>query len=457
MMKQNVRKRFWLLALMIGGLLLAFQAAQAEPEEPVAPMATDAVTGYPNWKAAVEITKDDYAPNGARLPVVAAARNDTIMVGFLIQTTTDEDMTDLYYRTSTDDGANWSPGIDSMPLPIHTSAARSTELDIVYQGNNAHAVWREGDTEIHFARQNQWASNASLVLSDVGGANAAVYAPRIVASENNRLNVVWGEFNNGQFFLRFRRSLNNGNDGFPISGQLNRANIVARPSMVVAGDTIHLVWEEGILIPGISGARIYYARGTVNEGSNQVTWEGPIAISPISTTPGIIYNAKQPDIVQEGSSLHVTYANRLEVDEQFIGYLECAANCLAAASWQSTSNVSGQFVGVFADDPYDMAPTMGGINGCVMVYFHGILAGDTEQILGTNDCSGWAASAQDIVSPIQNRAINPRLRIHENWWIYLVYQEIQVVQQGGNPEFLPSQIRFVRNDPSVYLPLIRKP
>lgn len=453
-MQLNVYKRLFLV-MLLGMLLLAFQAAQAEPETPTEP---EAVNGsYPKWIPAVEISKASYAPHGARLPVVAVAANDTLMVGFLIQTTAVEDSTDLFYRTSTDNGANWSPGIDSMPLPIHISAARSTDLDITYQGNNAHAVWREGDTEIHYARQAQWASNGSSILSNVGGENAAVYAPRIVPSANNRINIVWGEFNNGQFYLRFRRSLNNGNDGFPVAGALLRQNIIARPAMAVTGDTVHLAWEEGILIPGVSGARIYYARGTVNESGNSVSWEGPTPISPVSTTPGVIYNAKQPAIIQQDATLHVAYANRQSEMQQYIGYLSCSADCLATASWASTINISGQFVGVYATDPYDMIPTLGGINSCVMNYFHGILAGTNEQVLGTSSCNGWSASAQDIVSPLQNRAINPRLKTHNNWWVYLVYQEIAVIEQGGNTVFLPSQIRFVRNDPALYLPLIRKP
>ncbi len=455
-MQLNVYKRLFLVTLL-GVLLLAFQAAQAEPEAPETPAEPQAVNGsYPKWVPAVEISKASYAPNGARLPVVAVAANNTLMVGFLIQTAANEASTDLFYRTSTDNGTNWSPGINNMPLPIHTSAARSTELDITYQGNNAHAVWREGNNQIHYARQAQWASNGSSILANLTGPSDYVNTPRIVSSANNRINVVWAEqYADGTAFIRFRRSLNSGNDNFPVSGQIERPDFVFRPAMVVTGNTIHLVWEEGVI-----SAIVYYIRGTIDEGTGAVTWQ-PVESSnpapiPISENSGA-FNAKQPSIIQQNSTLHVAYANRVSEQQQNIEYVACAGNCLTIGGWQSSGNISGQFVGVYASDPYDMIPTLGGINSCVMNYFHGILAGTNEQILGTSSCNGWAASAQDMVSPLQNRAINPRLKTHNNWWVYLVYQEIAVIEQGGNTVFLPSQIRFVRNDPALYLPLIRKP
>lgn len=443
----------WLIIALLGLTLLLHQAATAKSglAEPSAPTAT---ADYPAWRPAIAITGASIAPNGARLPVVAASPNGTVMVGFLKQVSGDNSDTDLYYRTSTDNGSTWTPALGSNGLPIHTSpGVRSTELDIAYLANNnsAHAVWREGDTEIHYARQGQWAGNNSLILVD---AVTAVSGPRMVGSGTNRVNIVWAEVaGGGQQSIQFRRSLDGGTS-FLVIGQIARGGqLLAHPALVVNGNTVHLVWQEGIVIPNISGAKVYYARGTVNEGANNVTWEGPVEISVRSEA----FDAKQPDILLDGNTLHVSYTDRGDGTLQAVHHLECAANCLEATSWQSSGNISGQKLSVYASDPYDIISTLGSLNGCTMVYFHGSISQSNEQVIGTNSCSNWAQSAPDFVSSLENRAINPRMLVKNGWWVYMVYQEIQVVLVNGNPTYLPPQIRFVRNNPSIYLPVIAKP
>jgi len=446
-MKKTVVFQIGLMIVLLGLILLGQRPAVAEPNE-----LEELDSGsYPRWTQPAQLTTAALAPNGARLPVVAAAPNGTIIVGFLIQASGNEQDTDLYYRTTSNNGSIWSPALSSSPSPIHVSpGVRSTELDVAYSSNNVPlAVWREGNNDIRFARQQQWASNGFFELTT---GTPSVNGPRIAASGVTRVNVVWAETSGGQFFIRFRRSLNNGNDNFPVTGQLVRPDITARPAMVVADNTVHLVWEEGIFTP-FSGAKIYYARGTVNEGTNSVSWAGPIQVS--HEAPPAIVNAKQPDIVLEGTTLHVTYVNRESQTEQAIYQVECAADCLDESGWQSTGNISGQFVSVHASDPYDLVSALAAANGCTMAYFHGLIdPNPNEQILGTSSCGNWAQSAQDIVTPLQNRAINPRMATRNSWWIYLVYQEIQL---DGDGDFLPPQIQFTRNDPALFLPVISKP
>lgn len=444
----------FLIICLLGFGFVAQQGVMAERDE------ATAVTGsYPSWQTPVAITNASQAPDGARLPVVATAPNGNVTVGFLMQMSADESDTDLYYRTTSNNGTNWTPGLNNPPSPIHQSpGVRSTELDLAYSGNNtAHAVWREGDYKIYHAAQSAWNSNSFFDLTASNGAGVTVSGPRIVTSGNNRVNVVWAEAEGATYRLQFRRSLNNGSDGFPVTSTIPLVNpladITQRPSMVINGNNIHLVWEEGVI-----NAKIYYARGMVDENNNTVNWtilnDGGVR-HPISSITGA-FNAKQPDIVQTGTTLHVVFTDRLNESEQSVHYISCLGGCLAINNWQTAGSVSGQFVGVHASDPYDMISTLGVLNNCAMAYFHGVLIGENEQVLGTNSCNGWSESSQDIVSPLQNRAINPQIQTADDWWVYIVYQEIEIVQQGGEPVFLPPQIRFLRNEPAIYLPVIQK-
>lgn len=444
--------------IVVGLLVMVHGAATAVPESPEVP---DEVTTGPQWATPTNITSPATAQYGARFPAIAVSDTGYVLVGFLRQESDAQSDTDIYYRISLDNGQSWAPGLNIAPGLIYASPGiRSTELDLAFDGNNtAHAVWRESDNapvQILHSPQSRWGTtNPPTQLG--GGGSITVSGPRIFANGNGgTLDVVWAQNDNGQRSIQHRRSTNGGGS-WTISSSLPRPDLTVRPDIVVVGNTIHLVWEEGILIPTISGAKIYYARGTVSGGS--VNWQGPVQISPDMQGAEIV-NAKQPQITAVGGKLGVTYTNRQSTDTQFANYAECTANCLAAASWQTTTNISGQFISVHASDPFDMITSLASMRGCMMSYFHGVISGqsedDNEQILGSNSCSGWAQSAPDVVTPFDVRSINPDMVVVDDWFVYLTFQETQKIPNTNPPEFEPPQIRFVRNEPAIYLPVMAK-
>lgn len=457
MIRRNRLKLFFTLIVL--GLLLGIHgAATAVPEVPQVP---EEITAGPQWGTPVNITSVATAPYGARFPDIAVSGNGYVLVGFLRQQSADSSDTAIYYRISLDNGQSWLPGLSVAPGLIYGSpGVRSTELDLAFDGNNtAHAVWREGDNTpitILYSPQSRWGT-ATPPTTLGGGGDLDVSDPVIFANGvGGTLDVVWRQNDNGQYSLQHRRSVNGGSS-WTISSSLPRPDLTARSDMFVIGNTIHLVWEEGILIPTISGAKIYYARGFVSGGG--VNWQGPVQISP-NMQGGQIVNAKQPQITVVGGKLSVTYTNRQSTETQFANYAECAANCLAAANWQTTTNISGQFVSVHASDPFDMITALDSMRGCTMAYFHGVISGqgedDNEQILGSNSCSGWAQSAPDMVTSFNVRSINPDMVVVDDWFVYLTFQETQRVPNTNPPEFEPPQVRFIRNEPAIYLPVMSR-
>lgn len=437
LIKQVNKHRLGFIFIFLAHVLLlqgALVTAETQtPDEPTE------ITADPNWASAQNLTSNTY---GSRLAVVRGAPNGrTVILGYVRQMSDVESNTDVYYRRSTSNG---SPGSWSAEARIHTSGGvRSTELDLAFDSTNtAHAVWVENGLELHYAKEGDWNSNTSTTLSS---SSTGITNPRIIASGTSNLDIVWAEFDTvWQIF--HARSKNNGSTWAVAKNlvSVGSTDFSTRPTLTVSGNTVHAVWEEGVV-----SIQVQYARGTVNTSTNQVTWTTPRTISTVSSAT----NAKQPQILLSGTTLHVVYTERLAEQSQFIHHIQCSSNCTNSSVntyWNSTGNpVSGQSLGVYALNPFDLISSIGQRGNCTFVYFHGRLtSGEKEQIWGTNSCSNWAASPKDAVTNGDNRAIYPNLEIHNNWWIYLVYEEFVSTDVR--------QVRFVRNIPAVHLPLIVK-
>lgn len=432
----NQKASLFLLILAFG-LIMQGSIAVAETKTPDEP--TD-ILSAPIWDSAQNLTSNVY---GSRLAVARGAPNgSTVIVGYVRQMSDVESNTDVYYRRSTNNGA---PGSWSNEARIHSSSGiRSTELDIDYDNaNKAHAIWVENGLQLHYAAEASWSSNISSIRST---SDTGIAGPRIVASGTSNIDVIWAEYNNFQWQIFHSRSRNGGSSWVVAKNlvSIGSTDFSTRPALAVNGNTIHVVWEEGII-----SAKIQYARGTVNTSTNEVTWTTPRTISAASAAT----NGKQPQIVLSGNTLHVSYTERLATQQQYIHHIQCSSSCANAnvnTYWQSTGNpVSGQVLGVYASNPFDVISTIGQLGGCTLVYFHGLLSsGENEQIWGTSSCGKWAASAKDEVTGNSTRAIFPNLETQNNWWLYLVYEEF--VSENVR------QVRFIRNEPALYLPIVVK-
>lgn len=430
-------KTVFVLLILILVLMLQESLVTAETQTPDEPTG---VTAAPTWNSLQNLTNNT---NGSRSAVVRGAPNGrTVIVGYLRQMSGTVEDTDVYYRRSTTNGA---PGGWSDEARIHSSAGvRSAELDIDYDSaNKAHAVWVENELELHYAGEASWASNASTIRSTSA---TGLDSPRIIASGSNNLDIVWAEYNNFQWQIFHTRS-KNGGSSWAVPKNLvsvGSADFSGRPTLAVNGNIIHVAWEEGVF-----SQKIMYSQGTVNTSTNTVSWTTSRAISNASAATA----AKQPQLILVGNTVHVAYTERFSETQQYIHHIQCSSNCTSSnvnANWLSQGNpISGQVLGVSATDPYDLVATMDQQGACTFVYFHGRLTtNDNEQVWGTNSCGNWAASAKDEVTDGSVRTIHPNIEVHNNWWIYLVYEEFVSADVR--------QIRFLRSKPALYLPLIVK-
>lgn len=438
------KSSFFLLIALATTLLFGQASVFAEPDEPLAPASS------PNWESNQKISQSN-AITGAILPSIAASNNGSkLIVVYQGIINGENDNHDVFYTTSTDFGENWPT-----KARIHQSSGVNTDstfVDIAISPNDTgHAVWREevGNVgSIVYKNENNWGNNTTnLVTISAPAIPVVVSEPRIVAKNNNRLDIVWSQgepTTNVNIYHAY--STNGGGSWQGVTPVADTSPSSRLPDIAIdANGVYHLVWEEGT-----NPTTVYYLRGTPSGGL--INWSTRINISQRSI-PGNATSATQPKIIVNGNTLHVAYTNFITKEQQYVHHLECSNGCANSANWLSTNNpVSGQLLGAKASDPFDVISGIAYAGHCTFVYFHGIQGATTtnnERLWGVNSCGNWAASARDQVTESNIRAINPALISGNKWWLYLAYEQVST-------DSTLREVYFVRNQPEIYLPVVVK-
>ncbi|MCB8927243.1 MAG: hypothetical protein H6652_16630 [Ardenticatenaceae bacterium] len=442
-------KKIWLyLILAFIAVVWVGQAsliAVAKPDEPFS---------SPNWENNQKISQSS-GITGAIVPSIAASNNGAKVIvvyqGIINDNINDHD---VYYTTSTNYGDTWPT-----KARIHQStgtASDSSFVDVTITPNSkGHAVWIEefsNTPRLVYKYENYWGNNTTNLITISAPTIPTVMAePRIVAKNNNRLDVVWAQgepTTNINIYHAYSIS-STGNSWLGISPIADTTNTSRLPDIAIdASGNYHVVWEEGP-----DPTTIRYVRGVPS--GNSINWSASINISQRSI-PGNVSTATQPKIIAVGNTIHVSYTNFIGAQQQYVHHLQCNSGCTNASNWSSTNNpVSGQVLGAKALDPFDVISTVAQVGRCTFVYFHGIQddfnpgTTDNERLWGTNSCGNWASSARDQLTSNENRSVNPSLISANNWWLYLTYEKVSI-------DSTLREIYFFRNQPAIYLPLVSK-
>ncbi|MCL4262465.1 MAG: hypothetical protein KJ069_04590 [Anaerolineae bacterium] len=426
----------FVIAVLVGLVIAA--PALATPEAPA-----EVLAGTPKWRTPVQLTSGF----GGKLPVIEVGSDGrTVLVAYLRQMTASAEDTAPYFRKSTNNGSTWANAAAISP----DGSAEITFLDVTLDDNNVgHAIWTDlsaGDPNIlniYYARETSWPASPPPF--------STVQDPQLIttpaiAARGGRVFVVWAEDNVGAGLLEiyYNFSTNGGVSWSANNLVSEQFNVSLKPDIVIdANGRVHLVWQRGI--PPFP-QHIMYTQGTVS--GNTVNWTTPIPISDVSSAQ----QAWTPQIVLDGTAVHVSFTNWIDndPDQQYVHHLRCVSGCTDIANWQSTSNpISGAALKERSINPYSVKSTLTRLGGCTFIYFHGVPPNLTnEQIFGVNSCSNWGAGPRDVVTPANEAAINPQMVVQNNWFLHMVYEK--VTGTGGRT------VWFVRNDPALYLPIIRK-
>lgn len=438
----NKRAPVFLFALL-AGLIILVTPAGAEPA---------AVTsGGPQWQTPVEITTTS---NGGKLPAIDVGSDGrTVLIAYLRQMSGNASDTAPYARKSTNNGATWASPVAIAP----DGPAEITFVDVAIDNNVAHAVWTDqldGSLDIfniYYARENNWGASPAPFSTVQEPQTIATPA---IAARGNRVFIAWAEEPPPEppeppvgFSRIYYRFSTNGGASWSANNLVYAVDMPSlKPDMAIGADgRVHLVWQQGATHP--FPQFIMYSQGTVS--GNSVNWTPPIPISDASGTQ----RAWTPQILLDGSIVQVSFTDQVNNDssQEYVHHLRCASGCATIANWQSTSNpVSGAALEENSNDPLTVKSTLARLGGCTYVYFHGVPPGAiNDQIFGVNSCRNWSAGGRDEVTPANEAAISPQMVAQNNWFLYMTYEKKG--DSGGRT------VWFVRNDPALYLPVIRKP
>lgn len=404
---------------------------------------TEAISGE-NWQTAVEISTNSL---GGRLPVIEASPNGSnVMVAYLRHFA---DTRTAYFRESTNNGETWAA---AQAIGVSGTNETAVAVDIAYDGaGNAHAIWTtltEGADDVHkiyYAKENNWPSSTAFSQAT----NPGIIKNPAIAARGNVVVLVWAENPDDTVpTLYYRFSTASGgsmsskaeiDDSFAFSG---------KPDVAIGSDNkVHLVWQEGD--SGLP-TTVYYMQGTIQGGV--INWSSAVTLAAGTGFPSPNRSETlSPQIDAKGTQVFVSYTKWNNISNDFTQsaeYRSCSSNCTNINNWQSSELVSGQFLGEDMVNPFSVKSTITQVGSCSYVYFHGIPQGQSnEQILGVNSCNNWFANGRDEVTPQVDSSINPKIESQNDWFVYLVYEDISDETRS---------VWFVRNDPNVYLPVITK-
>ena len=236
-----------------------------------------------NWEPEIRFT---YANYGVRFPSVAVWDN---IVHVVWGDARDDDWGEIYYKRSTDYGANWEPEVR---LTYTNDNEDTWEPAIAVWDNIIHVVWRDRRnaslSEVYYKRSTNygvnWESDVRLTYDCVG---ALGHRPSI-AVYDSAVHIVWGSYTEYEIYYK-----GSDNDGVSWGGNVRltyAADISYFPSVAATpcDYDVHIAWKDR----RDGNDEIYYKRHhcgpTYVEEKLQVTdYKLQVFPNPATTKTGI--------------------------------------------------------------------------------------------------------------------------------------------------------------------------
>jgi BNR repeat-like domain len=232
---------------LLGNLHLVWKDSRAGNDEIYYLKSTD---GGSSWAAAKRLT---WTPGYSWNPAIAV---DSL--GHLHEVWQDDTPGnfEVYYERSTDGGANWTAG----KRLTWTSGESGRPSIAVDSSNHLHLVWRDhssGNWEIYYKKSTDGGANWSVGkrLTSTAGDSAD---PDIAVDSTGTLHLVWSCMTSGEgAYLNYRKSPDGGATWEAAQRITWSSGLPSLPVIVVdSSDNLHLVWY--VTTP--DNAEIYYKR-----------------------------------------------------------------------------------------------------------------------------------------------------------------------------------------------------
>ncbi|MBE2224810.1 MAG: hypothetical protein IAF02_24935, partial [Anaerolineae bacterium] len=349
------------------------------------------------------------------------------------------------------------------------SAAESNYVDATFdQTNRAHVVWVEGSGLAYANSSNLGSGFGNYKFFTKLSTNSVAYNPKVVTYGNN-VHIIWSE---GGDFSGTPEEV--GPNIYHVQYYKNNLNVWGwsditavtyntvqseKPAFAVdpAGN-LHVVYQQQV---DASHYNILYAKGTFN--GSTITWEPESNHAVItSNIPAGAYTMVEPSILYSNGRLEVSATQVFDAPNpkeaaSYIYYITCDTSCNESNNWDATriSEANGGLTSALYVDitPSNIVSSIVRLGSCTSIVFDGKVTStqdDKEQIFDSSSCNGWGDGRTELTENDESRTIQPVATTQYGWWMYVVYEEFVNLDSS-------EKIYFMRNIPSVYLPMISKP
>ncbi len=201
---------------------------------------------------------------------------------------------EISYKRSTDNGATWTQ-YDT--LTENDSTSRTPNIAV--SGNNVHVVWsdnRDDKYELYYKRSTNNGVNWDVDRKDTNSTGES-FTPAIAVT-GDTIHVVWSDTRDGNNEIYYKRSTNNGDDWGNAVRLTNNDSASIDPAIAVSGRNVHVVWED----KRNGEAELFYIR-SVNAGT---TWAADTALTNDAVAAG---RHLKPSIAVSDTSVHVVWGD----------------------------------------------------------------------------------------------------------------------------------------------------
>ncbi len=181
---------------------------------------------------------------------------------------------EIYYKRSVDGGLTWSND-----TRLTNSTGASECQSVLVSGSNVHVIWgdfRDGNGEIYYKRSSNGGLNWENDVRLTNDGNASLHPSAAVSGSD--IVVVWDDTRAGNYEIYFKRSTDNGTTWEADTRLTNNTAISDIPCISMVGSLVMVVWRDNR--DGNSNEKVYYKRST----DKGLTWGSDSRISSDTMT-----------------------------------------------------------------------------------------------------------------------------------------------------------------------------
>jgi hypothetical protein len=330
-------------------------------------MATPGTNGNANYADADD--ESSRLPSVVESEVGSASGSNRFVVW--TQQNTEDVLSDISFRRSTDNGATWQPVIN-----ISNNAGFSFSPQIAVSGSNVYVVWEDetpGNYEVLLRRSSDngatWGSIVNL------SKNPGTSTDPQIAASGSSVYVVWTQvaIDEGPSDILFRKS---SDDGATWGSKTNLSSDgeSSTPEVSTSDGNVYVVWID----VGVGNHDVFFKRST----DGGVTWKSKVNLSKSDN------QSRDPEIAATGGEVYVTWMDKMSFSEVFL-----RRSTDEGATWKSKVNLSN------APDYSDEFPKMAVSGSNVYVVWFGseeVFTGDSDIFLrrSTDKGATWKPVVQ---------------------------------------------------------------